>query len=74
MLIIRLKPIGRKKRIAYRVVVMEKRSKLNGRAIDDLGFYDPTVMPALKKIDRDKLKKWQENGAEVSMAVTKLLD
>lgn len=72
MLTIRLMPIGRRGRISYRIVVSEKRSKLVGRMIDDLGFYNTTVKPALLDIDKKKMAYWQGQGAEVSAAVKKI--
>jgi small subunit ribosomal protein S16 len=41
MLKIRLKRIGRKKRPFYKIVVMENLSKRDGKAIAELGYYDP---------------------------------
>ncbi|HLB60031.1 MAG TPA: 30S ribosomal protein S16 [Patescibacteria group bacterium] len=73
MVTIRLKPTGRKHRRSYRVVVMEKRSKATGRAIDDLGYYNPLVTPADLHLDHDRLRHWINNGAHISEGVQKLL-
>ena len=45
MLKIRLKRTGRKKLPFYKVVLMENLSKRDGKAIAELGYYDP-----LKKV------------------------
>lgn len=73
MIMIRLSPTGRKKRITYRVVVSEKRSKLNGKVIDDLGFYDGLSKPPKFVIDQEKLNHWQKQGAHLSETVRALL-
>ncbi|KKR50324.1 MAG: 30S ribosomal protein S16 [Microgenomates group bacterium GW2011_GWC1_41_8] len=73
MLVIRLQPTGRVKRKSYRIVVDEKRSKLVGRSVDDLGYYNPSENPVKLKYDKEKLTKWVEQGAQISNAVSKLI-
>ena len=71
MLVIRLKPIGKKKQISFRVTVGEKRSKLNGKVLEDLGFYNPhTDKFGLKN---ERIKHWISNGAQVSDTVHNIL-
>lgn len=71
MLSIRLFPKGRKHQISYRVVVAEKRTKLNGKFIDDLGYWNPLLKEF--KVDRKKLEEWTKKGAQTSQTITKLL-
>lgn len=71
MLSIRLFPKGRKHQISYRVVVAEKRTKLNGKFIDDLGYWNPLLKEF--KVDRQKLEEWTKKGAQTSQTITKLL-
>jgi small subunit ribosomal protein S16 len=71
---IRLKPIGRKGNITYRVVVSEKRSKLVGKMVDDLGHYNKLTNPPQVEIDRNRVMYWQEKGAQVYPTVKKLLE
>jgi len=61
MLKIRLKRIGRKKKPFYKIVVMENLFRRDGKAIRELGFYDPI----LKKVSIDKYSfcRYIENGA-----------
>lgn len=73
MLKIRLKPTGRKKRISYRIVVSEARSNRDGKATDDLGYYNPHVKPEEVKIDKKKLEHWLSYGAKMNKAVKKLI-
>jgi len=67
MLVIRLKPVGRKHQISYRIVVTEKRSKLNGPYREDLGFYNPRTDKFSVKTERAKY--WLSIGAQPSDTV-----
>ena len=41
MIKIRLKRYGRKQKPSYRIVAMDSRTKRDGKAIEELGFYNP---------------------------------
>ena len=41
MLKIRFKPLGRKKKVFYKIVVTENLSPRDGKAVEELGYYDP---------------------------------
>ena len=72
MLKIKLAPRGKIHQITYRIVVAPDRSKLNGPAIDDLGFYTPQTNTI--EIDKQKLADWQKKGAQLTFGVDKLLN
>lgn len=61
---IRLKRIGAKKDPFYRIVVADSRYPRDGRFIEEIGYYDPTVEPSVLKVDAEKAKKWIANGAQ----------
>ena len=44
-LAIRLKRMGRKKKPFYRIIVIDERNPRQGRAVDDLGYYNPMTEP-----------------------------
>ena len=69
---IRLTRIGEKKVPMYRIVVADSRTPRNGRAIDEIGVYNPHTDPATVKVDAEKAKKWIENGAQPTTVVKKL--
>ena len=48
---IRLKRMGKIRAPFYRVVVMDSRTKRDGRAIEEIGKYHPTEEPSLIEID-----------------------
>ncbi len=71
MLKIRLKRAGRKRKPFYRLVLMENLSKRDGRAIADLGYYDP-----LRKVinfDKQTLYKYINSGAYPTDTVRHLI-
>jgi len=72
MLKIKLSPRGKKHQRTYRIVIAEQHSKVDGRFIDELGFYTPQTKTL--NIDQDKLARWQKNGAQLTTGVDKLLN
>ena len=70
---IRLRRMGQKKAPFYRVIVSDSRSPRDGKFIDEIGTYDPTVEPSAVKIDAEAAKKWLNNGAQPTETVAKLL-
>lgn len=72
-LVIRLAKIGRKGEAKYRLVVREKRSKRDGRAVDILGTVIRSVGKVEKTIDQEKLNYWKSQGAQLSESVKRLL-
>lgn len=74
LLSIRLTRRGAKKKPFYRIIVTEKRSKRDGRFIENVGYYDPCRTPADVKIDRERLNYWIERGAQPSETVRSLMN
>lgn len=72
MLKIKLAPRGKKHQITYRIVIAEQHSKSNGKFIDEVGFYTPQTKTL--ELDKEKMAKWQSNGAQVTEGVDKLLN
>ena len=73
MVKIRLRRMGAKKAPFYRIVVADSRSPRDGSFIEEVGYYDPNVEPALIKVDAEKAKKWIANGAQPTTTVARLL-
>lgn len=63
---IRLKRIGRRKRPFYRVVVMDSRTRRDGREIEMLGWFDPLVEGEKFKFDEERAMHWLKEGAQPS--------
>jgi small subunit ribosomal protein S16 len=70
---IRLKRMGKIRAPFYRVVVMDSRTKRDGRAIEEIGKYHPTEEPSLIQIDVERANHWIANGAQPTEAVAALL-
>jgi len=75
MVVIRLARGGARGRPFYNIVVADSRNPRDGRFIERLGFYNPVASgndePFRMAIDR--LKFWQDKGAQPSDAVVKLI-
>lgn len=41
MVKLRLKRLGKKREVSYRIVAIDSSSRRDGRAIEELGFYNP---------------------------------
>ena len=70
---IRLKRMGKIRTPFYRVVVMDARTKRDGRAIEEIGKYHPTEEPSVIDIDSDRVQYWLGHGAQPTEAVLALL-
>ena len=69
---IRLRRMGQKKAPFYRIVVADSRSPRDGKFIEEIGYYDPTVDPSVIKVDEEAAKKWLNNGAQPTEQVAKI--
>ena len=70
---IRLKRMGKIRAPFYRVVVMDSRTKRDGRAIEEIGKYHPTEEPSLIDISSERAQYWLAQGAQPTEAVEALL-
>ena len=70
---IRLKRMGKIRAPFYRVVVMDSRTKRDGRAIEEIGKYHPTEEPSVIDINSDRAQYWLGQGAQPTEAVEALL-
>ncbi len=73
MVKIRLKRMGAKKAAFYRIVVSDVNGRRDGKAIEEIGFYDAVKNPAIVKIDEEKALKWLGEGAKPTDTVRNLL-
>ena len=73
MVKIRLKRIGAKKAPFYRIVVADSRVPRGGKAIEELGYYDPTKEPPVLKVDTESAKEWLGKGAQPTDTARALL-
>ena len=71
MLTIKLKRIGKKNQASFRMIVTEKRSKLQGRYVEDLGWLNPKSDEL--NVKKERIEHWLKNGAQPTDTVHNLL-
>jgi len=70
---IKLKRMGKMRNAQYRIVVADARTKRDGRAIEEIGVYQPKEEPSLIRVDSDRAQYWLGVGAQPTEAVTVIL-
>ena len=73
---IRLSRAGAKKRPYYHIVVADVRAPRDGRFIEAVGSWNPTLDKDAErvKLDADKVKAWMDKGALPTDRVARFLD
>ncbi len=71
---IRLKRTGSRHQPHFRVVVMDQRASRDGRAIEEIGYYNPRTEPATINIEEERALHWLSKGAQPSDTVRSLLE
>jgi small subunit ribosomal protein S16 len=70
---IKLKRLGKIHQPMYRIVVADSRTARNGRAIEEIGIYQPKEDPSIIRIDADRVAYWLGVGAQATEPVVALL-
>ncbi len=72
---IRMKRLGRRHRPFYRICVMDSRVPRNGKAIEEVGTYDPMVQVKSDRVQlkMDRIDYWISVGAQPSDKVAVLI-
>lgn len=75
MVVIRMSRGGSKKRPFYNLVAADSRNRRDGRFIERVGFYNPVASGAEKGlvVNAERLAYWQQNGAQLSPTVARLV-
>lgn len=75
MVVIRLARGGAKKRPFYNMVVADSRTRRDGRFVERVGFYNPVASGNAEglRVSMDRLQYWQEQGAQLSPTVARLV-
>lgn len=68
---IRLKRTGTRNAACHRIVVTDMRSARDGRAIEEIGFYDPRHKD--EKIELERAEYWLSQGAQASETVESII-
>ena len=72
---IRMKRLGRKHRPFYRICVMDARVPRDGKAIEEVGTYDPMVREKSGRVtlNMERVEHWLSVGAQPSEKVAVLI-
>jgi len=69
---IRLRRMGKKKQPFYRIVVADSRMPRDGRAVEEIGTYNPITQPGRISIKEERVFDWLNKGAQPSDTVHSL--
>ncbi|WP_371479370.1 30S ribosomal protein S16 [Kitasatospora sp. NBC_00315] len=70
---IKLKRLGKIRAPHYRIIVADARTKRDGRAIEEIGIYQPTYDPSKIEVDTDRAQYWLSVGAQPTEPVLAIL-
>ena len=70
---IKLKRVGKIHAPQYRIVVADARTARNGRAIEEIGIYQPVSNPSIISVKSDRAQYWLGVGAQPTSAVEAIL-
>ena len=70
---IKLKRLGKIHAPQYRIVVADSRTARNGRAIEEIGVYQPMNNPSIIRVDSERVQYWLGVGAQPTEAVAAIL-
>jgi small subunit ribosomal protein S16 len=69
--VLRLKRTGAKNNSCFRIVAMDRKSTRDGRAVEELGFYNPRQKD--EKCDLERAQYWISVGAQPSDTVKAII-
>ncbi|AXE23190.1 30S ribosomal protein S16 [Streptomyces globosus] len=70
---IKLKRLGKIRSPHYRIVVADARTRRDGRAIEEIGIYQPTYNPSRIEVNAERAQYWLSVGAQPTDAVLAIL-
>jgi small subunit ribosomal protein S16 len=70
---IKLKRLGKIREPYYRIVVADARTKRDGRAIEEIGRYNPKADPSVIEVNSERVQHWLSVGAQPTDPVRHLL-
>ncbi|WP_026875496.1 30S ribosomal protein S16 [Jiangella gansuensis] len=70
---IKLKRMGKIRSPHYRIIVADARTKRDGRAIEEIGLYNPKLEPSLIQVDSERAQYWLGVGAQPTEPVLAIL-
>lgn len=71
MLKLRLKRLGKKREVSYRIVVAQSTSRRDGRPVAEVGFHNPRANET--RFNEEAVTDWLKKGAQPTDTVRSLL-
>jgi len=72
MIKIRLKRMGKKREVHFRIVAIKSSARRDGRSLEQLGYYNPRSDET--RLDVPALVRWLQNGAQPTETVRRILE
>jgi len=70
---LRLKKMGTKRKPHFKIIVCDRDKGRDTKAIEELGFYDPSQNPPLLKLNKERADYWVSVGAQMSDTVKSII-
>lgn len=70
---IRMTRMGNNKKPFFRIVVADEKRKINGRYLENVGWYDPKLAKGNYELKLDRIEHWKSKGAILSDSVRSLV-
>jgi small subunit ribosomal protein S16 len=71
--VLRLSRAGTHKAPFYHVVATDSRRPRDGKYLEDVGVYNPTIKPELIDLKVERIEYWMSKGAKPSPTVNMIL-
>lgn len=71
---IRISLVGKTHQISYRLVAQDSRSKRDGKFLEILGFFNPSLKENRSKFKKDRVKYYLEKGATFTPSAKHLFE
>jgi small subunit ribosomal protein S16 len=71
--VLRLSRAGTHKAPFYHVVATDSRKPRDGKYLEDVGVYDPTLRPEKIELKTERIEHWLKAGAKPSQTVAMIL-
>lgn len=70
--IIRLSRLGAKGKPHHKIVVTEQHRPRDGRFIEEIGYYNPSLKPTMVEVKADRALYWMSVGAKPTETVKRI--
>jgi small subunit ribosomal protein S16 len=70
--VIRLSRLGSKRKPHHKIVVTEQSRPRDGRFIEEIGYYDPSLKPTMVNVKEERALYWLSVGAKPTETVKRI--